>query len=202
MSGWRCVHTVSCLPTTLPGHEEASAAYSFLLNYATPFQEIVLLWIPALVNAVTYGQDFLFLPYCFAMLLVQKYNIRESGWFQIMDSGLGKHHLNAAFITACARLMNEPSVLLWDFPPSSSLIQAYPTAQAHPTAQVCICRRGRCQHTSVCARLPAMLKETTERWLVCIVIGKILMQQIDVNFSSEQSFATHFSFQEKSQQCI
>lgn len=154
------VSTVSCLPTTLPGHEEASAAYSFLLNYATPFQETVLLWIPALVNAVTYGQDFLFLPYCFAMLLVQKYNIHESGWFQIMDSGLGKHHLNAALITACARLMNEPSILLWDFPPSSSLIQAYPTAQAHPTAQVCICRRGRCQHTSVCARLPAMLKET------------------------------------------
>lgn len=124
MSGWHFVLTVPCLPTTLPGREETSA-YSFLLNDTTHSQEIVLLWIPALVNAVTYGQDFLFLPCCFAMLFIQYYKY-ESGWFQILDSGLGKHHLNATLGTARARLMNEPSLLLWDFPPSSSLIQTYP----------------------------------------------------------------------------
>lgn len=80
----------------------------------------------------------------------------------------------------------------------------HPPHWSKPTrlgAQVCIWlyRRGRCQHTSVCAQLPAMLKETQlkcvcERQLFCVVIGKVLMHQIDVNFSSEQSVATFVFF--------
>lgn len=150
----------------------------FLLN-DTSFQKIVLFLILIVDNAILCGYDLLFLPRSFANLLVQWYNYqthRSTSTSSLVGSRHGaQDHENISWTVflveqgvSCPlhrgthhRLINaHPRRLLQDFLPSSRLNQTHLLC-----AQVFIwlCKIAVfccwCQPTSLCAPLPAALKQ-------------------------------------------